>query len=252
MMLWHIARRELRGYLHAPFSYVVSAAFLFISGVFWALVLDSYAQLAGQAEMYGMEDFGLLQGVIQPFVSTLGLLLVLFMPVVTMRVLSEEQGGGAMALLLSSPVSSAQVVIGKWLGLWAFFGGLLGVGLLYVPATLFFFGDPPLASLLTAALGVALLTGLGSALGVMAASLSSSQILAAVVSWATLMGLWILSFLASSDSVLQPVGQMVGLMVHLEPFGEGLVRSNDLVWFGTLTAFFLFVAQQRVESHRWR
>ncbi len=251
-MIWHIARRELRGYLHAPFSYVVSAAFLFIAGVFWALVLDSYAQLAGQAEMYGMTDFGMLEGVIQPFVSTLGLLLVLFMPVVTMRVLSDEQGGGAMALLLSSPVSSTQVVLGKWLGLWAFFGGLLGVGLLYVPATLYFFGDPPLAPLLTALLGVVLLTGLGSALGVMAAALSSSQILAAVISWAGLMALWILSFLASSDGILQPLGQMIGLMNHMEAFGQGLLKSNDLVWFGSLTALFLFVAQQRVESHRWR
>jgi ABC-2 type transport system permease protein len=251
-MIAAIARRELRGYLHAPFSYVVSAAFLFIAGVFWALVLDSYAQIAGQAEMYGMDDFGMLEGVIQPFVSTIGLLLVLFMPVVTMRVLSDEQGGGAMALLLSSPVTSAQVVIGKWLGLWAFFLGLLGVGLLYVPATLFFFGEPPVMPLLTATLGVVLLTGLGSALGVMAASLASSQILAAVVSWAGLMALWILSFLATSDGRLQPVGAMIGLMNHMEAFGQGMVRSNDLIWFGTLIALFLFVAQQRVESHRWR
>ena len=82
--------------------------------------------------------------------------------------------------------------------------------------------------------------------------MSSSQILAAVVAWASLMSLWMLSFLASTDGALQPVGQVVGLMNHLEGFSEGLVKSNDLVWFGTLTALFLFVAQQRVESHRWR
>lgn len=251
-MIWHIARRELRGYLHAPFTYVVSAAFLFITGVFWALVLDAYARIAGQAESYGVDDFGLLQGVIQPFADTLGLLLVLFMPVVTMRVLAEERQGGSMALLLSSPVSSAEVVLGKWLGLWAFFGGLLGLGLAYVPATLFLFGDPPVLPLLTSFLGIALLAGLGAALGVMASSLASSQVLAAVISWVALMALWILSFLAATDGALQPVGQMVGLMNHLESFGKGLIRSNDLVWFATLTAFFLFVAQQRVESQRWR
>ncbi len=251
MMILHVARRELLQYLRSPFAYLVSAAFLFIAGVFFALILDNFVQFSSQGAMYGQGGLSLTQGLIEPFSSTLGLLLVLFLPILTMRVLSEEQRTGSMALLLSSPISSLEIVLGKWLGLMALLLLLMGVGLAYVPAVLMLFGEAPLAPQLSALLGVVLLAAAGSAVGVMASSLSSRQIVAAVLAWLLLLGSWILSFLDSVEGAIGEVGGAIGLILHYESFGRALIRSNDLSYFVIVTAFCLFVAQQRVESHRW-
>ncbi len=251
-MVLHVARRELLAYLQAPFTYVVAALFLFITGIFWAFSLDAYAEYTGQAAMYGADPLGPVEGILGPFANATMLMLVFVMPIITMRVLAEEQRDGVMALLLSAPISSAEIVAGKWLGLLAFFTGLLVFGLAYAPITLFLFGNPPLPPFFSALLGVWLVAALGSAVGVMASSLSGSQIIGAVVAWAVLLGMWILSFLANTDGALQPVGELLGLMGHADGFLEGLIQSNDVAWFAVWTAFFLFVAQQRVESHRWR
>jgi ABC-2 type transport system permease protein len=251
MMMLHVARRELLQYLQSPFAYLVSAAFLFIVGVFFALILDNFVHLTSQGPMFGQEGLSVGQGVIEPFSSTLGLVLVLFLPTLTMRVLSEEQRTGSIALLLSSPISSLEIVLGKWLGLMAFLLLLMGLGLSYVPAVLIFFGNVAIAPMLSAALGIVLLTAAGSAIGVMTSSFSGRQIIAAVLAWLLLLGSWILSFLESLEGILGQVGRSIGLILHYESFGQALIRSNDLLYFTLITAFCLFVAQQRVESHRW-
>jgi len=250
MMTLHVARRELLQYLRSPFSYLVGAAFLFIVGVFFALILANYVQFSSQPS-FGQPSLTITQGIIEPFSSTLGLVLILFLPTLTMRVLSEEQRSGSIALLLSSPISSLEIVLGKWLGLLGFQFLLIGLGLAYVPIVLFVFGEAPVAPFLSALLGVFLLAAAGSAVGVMTSALSGRQIIAAVLAWMFLLGSWILSFLESLDGILGTVGSAVGLIVHYEKFGSALIRSNDLVYFILITAFFLFVAQQRVESHRW-
>ena len=251
-MILQVARRELRQYLRSPSAYVVSGAILFVAGVFFALILNSYSSFAAQAAAYGQPPLSLIEGIVQPLASTLGLLLVLFMPTLTMRLLSEEQQSGSMTLLLSSPLSSWEIVLGKWLGLWTFLLLVLGLGMSYVPGALVLFADPPPGPLLSAGLGVALLAGTGAAVGLMTSSMTGNQVVAAVSAWALLMGSWILSFLESQDGLMGVFGSYIGLLVHYESFGQGLIRSNDLAYFAVVTLFCLFVAQQRVESHRWR
>jgi len=251
MMTFHVARREFLHYLRSPFSYVISAAFLFIVGVFFSLILDNYVQLSGQGPMFGEQSLTITQGIIEPFSSTLGLVLILFLPALTMRVLAEEQRSGSMALLLSAPISATEIVLGKWLGLMGFLLILFTVGLGYVPVVLFAFGKAPVAPLLTALLGLLLLAGTGSAVGVMTSSLSEKQIVAAVMSWMLLLGSWILSFLESLEGTLGAIGRHVGLILHYESFGRALIRSNDLAYFTLVTILCLFVAQQRIESKRW-
>ncbi len=251
MMVFHVARREFLHYVRSPFSYVISAAFLFIAGVFFSLILDNYIQLSSQGAMFGDQTLTITQGIIEPFSSSLGLVLILFLPALTMRVLAEDLRSGSIALLLSAPISSLEIVLGKWIGLMGFLLVLFAGGLCYVPVVLFAFGDAPLAPLLSALLGLLLLAGAGSAVGVMTSSLSEKQIVAAVLSWMILLGCWVLSFLESLEGVLGEIGKHIGLILHYESFGQALIRSNDLAYFFLLTTFCLFVAQQRVESRRW-
>jgi ABC-2 type transport system permease protein len=251
MNILHIARRELRASLQSPGSYILGAGFLFVVGFFFANYLYAWSAYAADGG-FGFEEIGVLQGLAEPFFGTITILLVFFLPTLTMRSLAEEQRSGSLALLLSSPVSSWEIVLGKWLGLMGFFAPLLLVGTLWFPATLFGFAAPPLAPVLAGALGVLLTLGLGCALGVAASALSGSVVIAAVLSWSGLLLLWLLGFLERSEGLLGDLGRMVGLEPHIASFAQGLIRSNDLTWFGLVTLLFLLVAQQRVEAHRWR
>ncbi len=251
MKLYHVARRELLQYLTSPFAWVVSAAFLGINGVFFAVIAWSFIEFSPEAILYE-QQVSVMRDVVAPYLSTVGLLLVLFAPLLTMRVLAEEQRSASMALLLSSPISSWEIVVGKFLGLVGFWLVLFGVGMAYVPITMAVGSTVAWAPLLVGLLGVLLLAAAASAVGLAASSLSSSQMLAAVISWAVLLFLWIVGFLEEFQGPFGWIGEKLGMMVHFDEFTRGLVRSGDVAWFLLLTFAALFVAQQRVESHRWR
>jgi ABC-2 type transport system permease protein len=250
MMILHIARRELRQMLFTPYTWILAAVLLFVAGVFYAFGLAGYADYAAQSAMYG-EEISVVQGVVEQFVVVMGLLLVLFMPLVTMRLFADEQRDGAMALLLSSPVSSTEIVLGKWLGMMGFWALLLGLGFAYIPISLYWFSSPPAGPLISGFAALILLSSLGTGIGLMAASMSRSPLLAAGLSWGCLMGLWMLSFTAHMQGRLSILGKTLGLSGHLEAMAAGLLSSADLGFFTLGTLFCLFVAQQRVESHRW-
>jgi ABC-2 type transport system permease protein len=230
---------------------VVSAAFLAINGVFFAAIAASFSIYSREAQAYG-QDVSVMADVVQPFVGTVGLLLVLFAPLFTMRVLAEEQREGSISLLLSSPISSWEIVVGKFLGLLGFWVVLFGVGMAYVPVLLATVSTIAWMPLLAAMGGLLLLAGTASAVGLAASSLSGSQMLAAVFSWAVLLFLWVIGFLEDFNGVVGQIGERLGMLVHFDEFAKGLVTSGDLAYFGLLMLFSLFVAQQRVESHRWR
>jgi ABC-2 type transport system permease protein len=251
MSIWHLARRELLHHLQSPLTYVVSAAFLFLAGFFYSSILDGFARASAQSMGYGEESLSAFQ-LVAAFYESMGLIAVLFLPALTMRVLAEEQRDGSLPLLLSSPISSLEIVVGKWLGVCGFLVLLMGVGLAYVPLATMAMGSLPLLPTLVLVFGLLVLAATCAAIGVAASALSGSQVLAAVLTWVALLGLWILGILETAGGALGWLGQHVAMLPHFSPMTQGLVRSNDLVYFGLITALALLVAQQRVESHRWR
>lgn len=250
MMILHIARRELRQMLRTPYAWMLGAVLLFIAGVFYSFGLAGYADYAAQSAMYG-EEVSVVQGVVEQFVVVMGLLLVLFMPLVTLRLFADEHRHGAMAMLLSSPLSSTEIVLGKWLGMMGFWALLLGCGFSYIPLTLYGFGSPPAGPLVAGFAALLLLSSLGTGIGLMAGSIAQSPLLAGALSWCCLMGLWMVSFTADLEGPLGTLGSTFGLSGHLESMAGGLLSTADLAFFAIGTLFCLFVAQQRVESQRW-
>lgn len=249
-MILQIARRELRQMVRTPYAWVIGSVLLLIGGAFYSFGLAGYADYAAQSAMYG-ETISVVQGVVEQFVVVMGLLLVLFMPVATMRLFADEHREGAMALLLTSPIRSWDVVIGKWLGMMGFWFGLLGAGFAYIPGTLYWFADPPAGPVLAGFSTLLLLTSLGTAIGVLAGSLTRSPLIAAGLSWGALMLLWVASFLTEMDGPLGSIGRTFGLSGHVEGMAAGLVTTPHLAFFALGTLFCLFAAQQRVESQRW-
>ncbi|MCO4769175.1 MAG: ABC transporter permease [Deltaproteobacteria bacterium] len=251
-MIWHIARRELLVRLRSPFAWVVAGTWLAVQGLMFTLILGLYLQAGSGAADLEQEGLPLLSGLIEPLYSAQSLLLLLFMPLLSMSLLAAEQRGGTLSLLLSSPVSTLEVVLGKWLGLLGYVSCLLFVGGALAPITLVVFGDPPLAPMAGAALGLLLLAAALSALGLLASALSGSQLVAAVVTWTTSLGLWLLAVLEAGDGPFAALGRHGSLLVHTRSFGRGLVDGTDVTWLIAFAFVALLAAWQRLESWRWR
>lgn len=252
MIALHIARRELRAWLTSPFAWFVAGTFLFIHGLMFTVLLGAYLRLSQRGPGWAEEGVPLLQGLMEPLFSTHALLLILFVPLLTMRSLAAEQRAGTMALLLSSPLSTLEVVVGKWIGLLVFLLTLVFVGTAYAPLAIAVFGAPPLGASFAAALGLVLLAGACCAVGLACSSVTDNQLLAAVLSWTLLLALWMLAGLEGGDGPLAVLAEQLSLLVRVKRFGEGLVRLSDVVWFGGFTAVLLAFAWQQLESRRWR
>ena len=190
--------------------------------------------------MYG-QDVSIAAEVVAPFVSTIGLLLVLFAPLMTMRTLAEEQSTGSLALLLSSPISSWEIVLGKFVGLLGFWTVLFGVGMAYVPILLAWFSDTALIPVAVAGAALVLLAAACSAVGIAASSMSGSQMAAAGLAWCALLFLWIAGFLSEFPvAPIKWIGDTFGMIAHFDELTKGLVQSTDVVFF-VLIIFVYFI-----------
>lgn len=230
-----IAKRELGSHFASPLAYVVTAAFLVINGVFFYLNLY-YTQTA----------------TIRPVVQTMLTILLLLSPVLSMRLLAEEQRAGTLELLLTAPVRDYEVVLGKYLAGLGFLGVMLGLTLVY-PAVLLAFGQPDVGATVGGYLAVALFGAAAVAIGLFASSITQNQIVAAVVAFAILLVLWVM------DGISQvfggKAGEVVGYLAlypHFNGFTRGVIDTKDVVYYLSLVVAPLFLTARSLEARRWR
>ena len=233
--------KEVRTYFGSPIAYVIAAVFVGMTGFSFALSVEGRFPEATVR--------GFLFGPTGAF-----FLVILMTPALTMRLFAEEQKLGTMELLLTAPIRDTEIVLGKFLAAFTIMLGMFGLTL-YFPALLMWFGDPELLPILTAYTGLVLLGAVSVAVGLLGSSLTSNQIVAAVVSLATLLLLWLASFAATlggAESAWVTLLRFLSLNDHLRDLSFGIVDSRDIVYFLSLTAFFLFVTSRVVEMRRWR
>lgn len=235
--VWTITSRELNSYFVSPVAYVVSAAFLLISGVLFSLILNSTMDAS-------------LRGTF----SNITFILILIAPILTMKLLAEEQRMGTLELLLTSPVHDWQVVVGKFLGsLILFVVMLLGPTLLYV-VLLTTFGKPDYGPILSSYLGVLLLGGAFLSIGVLSSSLTQNQVVAGFLGIVFLLLMWI------SDALSRIVGggavgdalTYLSITQHYNNFLQGVINTQDLIYPLSVIAVALFTATQVLQTRRWR
>jgi len=232
-----IAFKEFKSYLTSPMAYIVAAIFLAATGFFFGnrvLSPSTYYETS-------------LKG----FLGIASILLLLLASVLTMRLLAEERKMGTLELLLTAPVRDSEVILGKFLSSL----GVLAVMLVltfYYPILLISFGDPDMGPIATSYLGLLLLGCTALAVGLFASSLTSNQIVAAVVSGGILFALWFVGFAA--DILPQAIGEVVGyfsLSFHFPNFTSGIIDTRSIVYYLSMTALFLFLAIRSLENSRW-
>lgn len=232
-----IGGKEIRTYFSSPMAYVVAAIFLAASGFFF------------------VQDLGVLQlARLQGFFGPASFLLLLLCPLLTMRLLAEEQKLGSLELLLTAPVRDEEVVIGKYIGALAMVGAMLALTF-YFPLLLFMFGDPDPGPIITGYLGIFLLGSCFAAVGLFASSMTSNQIVAAVIA----MGFSLLFWLASTAAPLvqnvpnaQDLLQYLTLSTHYAELVRGVLDTRALAYFASFIVAALFLTVRSIETRRWR
>lgn len=240
-----LIRRELIAYFSSPLAYVVLFAFLLYNG-FWFWVIVSFLN---RPETQAMHPLRLLFGGTIFF----WLLMLFLLPVIMMRLLAEERRSGTLEVLLTSPVSETQVVIGKFLAAFVFYLFLWLPTVAYV-AILASYSNIDWRPVATGYLGIALMGLLFSSVGLVTSALTRNQIVAAIFSFlllALLFGVPIVQNLAT-DPALKNALTYVSLWDHMEDFSRGLVDSRHFVYQLSFTAFFLFLAVKALEASKGR
>ncbi len=229
-----IALKEFKSYLASPMAYVVTGIFLALTGVFFGISPATYFETS-----------------IRGFLESGSLLLLLLASVLTMRLLAEERKMGTLELLLTAPVRDSEVILGKFLGSL----GILTVMLVltfYYPILLISFGDPDMGPIATGYLGLFLLGCTSLAVGLFASSLTSNQVVAAVVAGGILFALWFGGMAA--DFLPEAMGEVIGyfsLAYYFPDFMKGIIDTRGVIYYLSITVLFLFLAIRSLENSRW-
>ncbi len=230
-----IARRELSAYFVSPIAYLVAAAFLTLSGYLFSVLLITSRQAAFDV---------LFQNV--------GFILLFIAPLLTMRLLADEQKQGTIELLLTAPVRDWEVVFGKFLAALGLFGVILLCTLVY-PLSLWAVGGRPDAGpLVTGYLGLILIAAAMLAIGTMTSSLTENQIVAAVLGFAILLFLWLIAAAGNVATGAAGVLQALSLPDHYNDFARGAINLEDMIYYLSLTIGALFIATRMLETRRYR
>ena len=189
---------------------------------------------------------------VRNFVSWANLFIMFLAPLLTMRLLAEEQKLGTLELLLTSPVRDWEVVLGKYIASLAILLVAIAFTLYYV-ALLYIFGNPDTGPILSAYLGLILFGAAALAIGLMASSLSSNQIVSAVVGMGILLTL---SFIDRIATIVQGLAADVltgiSMNAHFTDFSRGVLDTSHIVYYLSMAAVFLFIAVRSLETRRWR
>ena len=249
-----VARREIQSLFASPLAYVLAAAFVFASGLFFNIFVRGYARAAALMAQRpgGLEQLDLHHMVMVPVISNAQFLMLVLVPLLTMRSIAEERRQETAELLFTSPITSLQIVLGKYLGnLW-----MVAVMLvLSLSFPLYLMGKTGVdwGPILTGYLGLLLLCSAFISVGIFFSSLTEHQVLAGVVSFLSLIAFYVLGLAARLfDAEWQPFLESATFASHFEDFARGIIDTGDIVYFVSFTTFFLFLTHRWLDSERWR
>ncbi|RPJ84343.1 MAG: ABC transporter [Acidobacteria bacterium] len=245
-----IARKELRGYFASPIGYIVIALYAAVFGFFYWAYLSYFVRQGMQGAMGG--PLNINQQLIRPVLMNSTVINLFVVPLISMRTYAEERRSGTIELLMTSPITDFQIIVGKFLGAMGLYAAMVGVTVIHI-GILFAFGNPEWKPILTAYLGLLLLGGCFLSIGLFFSSLTRNQIVAGMFTFAVLLLLWILDWVSSfTGPTVEKVVTYLSITSHLEDFVRGVIDSQHLVYYVSFITFGLFLTAKAVDSERWR
>jgi ABC-2 type transport system permease protein len=174
------------------------------------------------------------------------------LPLITMRTYAEEKRTGTIELLLTSPLTDTQIVLGKFLGAAALYAVMLAVTWIHI-GILFVYGNPEWKPIVTGYLGLLLMGASFISIGLLISSLTRNQIVAGMVTFAVLLLLWTVNWMSeSAGPTMQKILSALSITERFDDFSKGVLSVSHLVYYVSFITFGLFLTAKSVDSERWR
>jgi ABC-2 type transport system permease protein len=250
-----IIRKEFKSYFYSPIAYVVLGVFLLMTGVLFAKFVSLYQQ-HNAAQRFGQGQGVTLDKVAQFLYQNMSFIICFLTPFLTMKLFAEERRQHTLELLFTSPIRGFELVLGKFSSALGLMTLMLATSLLYL-GFMVAWGSLDLFTIGTTYLGLFLSIACYVSVGALISAFTSSQAIAAGLTFMALLFLWLLQSLGQGlPSVagieLGVVMPYLSPLSHVTTFSQGLIHIKDVVYFITFTAFMLFLTNRVVESNRWR
>jgi ABC-2 type transport system permease protein len=253
---WSIFKKEFRGFLMSPGFLLVVGFFVVVMSWIYPNFLVAFQNHSRTAVFGGMSDprsMNVHYAVFTRFLSFVNLVLLFMVPALTMKLFSEERKLRTFDLLLTSPITSLQIVLGKYFAALSAVTLTLLVAFLY-PLLTSFFVEIHWATLILAFLGIFAIAAIYTAMGLFASSLTENGILALFMALIFNLAVWFLGMGAEvvDSQAARSVFEHLSLSTHLSGWMEGVVRTTAIVFFISIVVLFCFLTERVVESFRWR
>lgn len=251
-----LATKEIRSLFVSPTAYVVLTGYLLLGGwLFFNLLFQFDTLITPYAKSQNPQDLQMINlndRIIAPLLHDLIILLIIMVPFITMRSFAEEKKNGTYELLMTSPLTVLELVLGKYLGcLFFLFIMILAAGI--YPSILLIYGNPEVGALVAGYMGLFLIGAVFVAVGIFTSSLTENQIIAAVTCFVILLLLYVISWPAvASLTVAGELLKYLSIVEHFSVMLQGLVDTRDIFYFLTLIVLCIFLTQRAVESSRWK
>lgn len=249
-MIGHIAARELRSLFLSPLAWSILAVVQFIMAFLFLAQIEEY--LALQPRLALLENpLGITEVIVAPLFANATIILLLVIPLLTMRLVSEERRAGTLPLLFSAPASMTEIVLGKYLGVMTFLGIMLGL-IALMPLSLLLAGSLDFGIFASGLIGLALMLGAFAAAGLWLSTLTAQPTVAAVSTFGMLLLLWIIDWAGRSigDSGQSGVFAYLSLQRHYQAMLRGIFDTSDVVYYLLFIVVFLVFSIRRLDADR--
>src|ERR1051325_2003974 len=247
-----IAQKEFKSYFNGPIAFIAIGLWALLYGYFFVAILQYFVRSSMQMSQFGAspQAMNVNQQLIRPLLQNLTIVMLFTLPMVTMRTYSEEKRSGTVELLLTSPLTDFEIVMGKFLGAMGLFVVMLAVTLIHI-GFLFVYGRPEWKEILTAYIGVLLLGGCFIALGLFISSLTKNQIVAGMVTFSAFLLFWIITWIGSfAGPTVDKLTQYLSIIDHLDDFTKGVLDTSHFIYYFSFITFGLFLTvKSRSEEH---
>ena len=249
-----IAHKELKSYFSTPIAYIVIGFFALLFGYFFYAMLVIFNQ---QSAQFGGLEGGAVdinQQLIRPLFLNASVILLFVLPLITMRTYSEEKRSGTIELLLTSPVTDLEIILGKFLGAMALYAAMLAITVIHM-LVLFSYANPkpewtvPVIGYV----GLLLMGGCFISVGLLISSLTKNQIVSGMVTFAVFLLLWVINWIASfTGPTTQSVLNYLSITDHFDDFTRGVLDTKHLIYYFSVMSFGLFLTARSVDTERWK
>jgi len=253
-----IFNREIKSYFSSPVAYVVLGLFFLLSGLFFYLIISNFIQISMRADMqaqyYQMAPpkLNVNMMAIRPILHNMSLFALFFLPLITMRLYSDEKRTGTVELLSTSPLTNTQIILGKFLASSVLYLVMLAGTFLWILFTILY-GNPEIAPIFIGYLGLLLLGMSYLSFGLFFSTVTDNQIIAAVSTIVFIFVFWAIGWVAGqiSPSVGNFLTQL-SLIEHFDDFAKGVLDTKHIVFYLSFIFMGLFLSYVSIESSRWR